>query len=204
MSTRTYSPLFRLLSAAGLFALASCHSDSDIVVVNPERAQLARSALALAPNEPPYEDATLPVPEKHEEFVRQPYYPQTYREWKNTELMSRAHSGNCCIVIERGKQRGKLLVDGQIAMDFPVCTGRRHYTTKLGSYRITDKHVHHISSIYGVSMPYFMRLTDRGLGLHVGDVFRHPVSHGCIRMQRSSCEPLFRIAKIGTRVRVVE
>lgn len=199
-----HTPFFRLVSLAGLLVLANCQNDSGIVVVPPGRTSLTRSALAIAPTEPPYEDSTLPVPEKHEEFVRQPYYPQTYREWKNEALMSRARSGDCSIVIERSNQRGKLLVDGKIAMDFPVCTGRRHYTTKLGSYRITDKHVHHISSIYGVSMPYFMRLTDRGLGLHVGDVFRHPVSHGCIRMQRSACEPLFRIAKIGTRVRVIE
>ncbi len=204
MSTRTYTPLFRLVSLTGLLALASCQSDPEVVVVNPEQARLAKSALAFAANEPPSEDYALPVPKKHEEFVRQPYYPLTYREWKDEELMNRARSCDCCIVIERGNQRGKLLVDGHVAMDFPVSTGRRNYATKLGTYHITDKHVHHISSIYDVSMPYFMRLTDRGLGLHVGDVYRHPVSHGCIRLQRSACEPLFRIAKIGTRVRVVE
>lgn len=203
MKTRT-NILTILLAAAGALLLNSCTGDAPIVVVNADQARLAKSALAQNGNEPPSEDYTLPIPKKHEEFVRQPYYPQTYREWKDEELMSNARNRNCCILIERGLQRGKLLVDGKVAMDFPVCTGRRNYTTKLGTYHITDKNVHHISSIYDVSMPYFMRLTDRGLGLHVGDVFRHPVSHGCIRLQRSACEPLFRIAKIGTRVRVVE
>lgn len=203
MKTRTNTLPILLAAASGLL-FCSCESDAPIVVVNADQARLARNALAQNGNEPPSEDYTLPIPKQHAEFVRQPYYPQTYREWKDEELMSRARGCDCCILIERGLQRGKLLVDGKVAMDFPVCTGRRNYTTRLGTYHITDKNVHHISSIYDVSMPYFMRLTDRGLGLHVGDVFRHPVSHGCIRLQRSACEPLFHIAKIGTRVRVVE
>lgn len=29
-------------------------------------------------------------------------------------------------------------------------------------------------------MPYFMRLTDSGIGMHVGPVFQTPQSHGCI------------------------
>ena len=30
-------------------------------------------------------------------------------------------------------------------------------------------------------MPYLMRLTDSGIGMHVGPVFQTPQSHGCIQ-----------------------
>ena len=77
------------------------------------------------------------------------------------------------------------------------------HKTPLGHFNITEKKVHHVSNLYDASMPYFMRLTDGGIGMHVGPVFRTPQSHGCIRMTRSSCVPLFKTVKVGTPVRIV-
>ena len=73
----------------------------------------------------------------------------------------------------------------------------------LGVVGITNKH-YHVSNLYDASMPYFMRLTDSGIGMHVGPVFQTPQSHGCIRMTRSSCVPLFKTVKVGTPVTIVQ
>jgi lipoprotein-anchoring transpeptidase ErfK/SrfK len=53
-------------------------------------------------------------------------------------------------------------------------------------------------------MPYWMRLTDTGVGMHVGHVPGRPASHGCIRLKREVAVELFSLTKIGTPVVVAE
>ena len=101
--------------------------------------------------------------------------------------------------IHLATQRGELLVNGQVAMDFPVSTGKQHSTPE-GTYHILEKDLHHRSNLYHVAMPYFMRLTYDGIGLHIGDVYPFPVSHGCIRMTREACIPLYKTLPVGTEV----
>ncbi len=197
--------ILRFLSAAfGFFLAVSCRQDVPLVIVNPEKARLVRSALAFRSDAPPSEDLSLPLPKEHALFTGQAYYPQTYREWSDAPLLQQATADNISIRIERGKQRGKLYVNGKVAMDFPVSTGRPSHKTPLGKFRITEKQRHHVSNIYGVSMPCFMRLTDSGIGMHVGEVRRRPVSHGCIRLSRTACEPIFKLVRVGTAVDIVE
>lgn len=131
-------------------------------------------------------------------------YTEVHDEWMDQDIMKKATSGNTRVVISRGSQRGQLMVGDQVAMDFPVCLGTARHRTPVGNFRITEKAVHHVSNLYDASMPYFMRLTDGGIGMHVGPVFRTPQSHGCIRMTRSSCVPLFRTVKVGTPVTIVQ
>ena len=69
---------------------------------------------------------------------------------------------------------------------------------------VHDEWMNQDSNLYDASMPYFMRLTDSGIGMHVGPVFQTPQSHGCIRMTRSSCVPLFKTVKVGTPVTIVQ
>lgn len=107
--------------------------------------------------------------------------------------------GTPTVHIHLARQRGELLLDGQVAMDFPVCTGRQNSTPE-GTYHILEKDPRHRSNLYHVAMPYFMRLTYDGIGLHVGDVYSAPVSHGCIRLTREACVPLYRLLPVGTPV----
>ena len=113
-------------------------------------------------------------------------YTEVHDEWMNPDIMK------------------KLMVGDEVAMDFPVCVGKASHRTPVGHFRITEKAVHHVSNLYDASMPYFMRLTDSGIGMHVGPVFQTPQSHGCIRMTRSSCVPLFKTVKVGTPVTIVQ
>ncbi len=143
------------------------------------------------------EEASLSCAD-HSSFTCHPSYPRTFRVWKDATRMQAA--GPRRVEIDLARQRGIFVVNGEVAMDFPVCTGKKRKPTPTGHFRITQKNIHHHSNIYDVPMPYFMRLTNGGIGMHVGDVFRTPASHGCIRLTREACIPLFHNAPSGTRV----
>jgi lipoprotein-anchoring transpeptidase ErfK/SrfK len=51
-------------------------------------------------------------------------------------------------------------------------------------------------------MPYWMRLTTTGVGMHVGYVPGRPASHGCIRLKKDVAVQLFGILELGSPVTV--
>lgn len=153
--------------------------------------------------------------------------------YKNAELMAMATPENTTLEISLSEQRGLLLVNGAIAMDFPVATGKSTHPTPSGSYHIRAKEKDYHSNLYGkisdatgavvvadadsrtdtvpeggkfegATMPYWMRLTDGGVGLHVGYVPGRPASHGCIRLKNDTAKTLFELTKIGTPVVIAE
>jgi len=153
---------------------------------------------------------------------------KTYRD---EEIISRATKDNISVEISLSEQRGLLLVDTLVAMDFPVATGKSSHPTPPGKFRILSKQKDYSSNLYGkivdaagtvlvsnadartdvppegatfsgAKMPYWMRLTDTGVGMHIGYVPGRPASHGCIRLQRGVAQQLFELAKIGTPVEV--
>ncbi len=144
-----------------------------------------------------------PLPILHEDFTRLPGYPHTHSVWMNPELMQQQDVTRK-VRIHLRDQRGLYLVNDEVAMDFPVCTGRGNKRTPTGSFSILQKDIDHHSNLYDCPMPYFMRLTWGGIGMHVGDVYRTPASHGCIRMPRVACEPLYHALTYGSRVKITE
>jgi lipoprotein-anchoring transpeptidase ErfK/SrfK len=56
----------------------------------------------------------------------------------------------------------------------------------------------------GASMPYWMRLTWAGIGMHVGKVPRYPASHACIRGQSHIVPIVYSKVKLHTPVTLVE
>jgi len=154
-----------------------------------------------------------------------------YRTFRNQTQLAKATPENLSVEISLGEQRGLLLVNGAIAMDFPVASGKRSHPTPEGEYKILGKQKDYSSNLYGkivdaegtvvVSdadtrshlpaegqtfvgsrMPYWMRLTNNGVGMHVGYVPGHPASHGCIRLKRDVAIQLFELLQIGTPVTV--
>ena len=116
-----------------------------------------------------------------------------------------------------------------------VATGLQGYSTPRGSFTIIEKSRHKRSTLYGVildsngnvvnpdadsrrarvpaggrfegaSMPYWMRLTRGGVGMHHGPIPRpgSRASHGCIRMPEEMARTLFQKAPLGTPVKIVE
>ena len=116
-----------------------------------------------------------------------------------------------------------------------VATGLPTHPTPTGSFKITEKIVEKRSTLYGqildadgnvvkadadsrkdkipaggkylgAEMPYWMRLTNRGIGMHVGPIPNpgSPASHGCIRMPQQMAVKLFENAPEGTAVEIVQ
>jgi len=113
-----------------------------------------------------------------------------------------------------------------------VATGREGYGTKPGNYRITEKIVDKYSNRYGwiedefgnvvqadarynervpegmvyvpAPMPYWMRLTSYGIGMHGGLIPEpgKPASHGCIRLPKDFVPVLFDSVAVGTPVEI--
>lgn len=153
--------------------------------------------------------------------------------YRNKALLESAKPSQVSLEIGLDEQRGLLLVDGAIAMDFPVATGKKSHPTPTGSYTILAKEKDYSSNLYGkiydvtgtvvvadadvrkdaipeggkfegATMPYWMRLTQSGVGLHVGYVPGRPALHGCIRLKRDTASEIFALTQIGTPVTISE
>ena len=161
-------------------------------------------------------------------------YPRNYGVWKNDEVFARTTAANSSIRIDLSDQRGYLMNGSELAMDYPVATGRSKYPTPTGNFKILekirkDKRSNTYGKIYnasgalvksnadtrkdkvpeggkyvGAAMQYWMRLTWDGIGMHKGNVPRHPASHGCIRTYYKVVETVFDKTRVGTRVSIVK
>jgi hypothetical protein len=113
-----------------------------------------------------------------------------------------------------------------------VATGKEGHGTRAGRYTITEKIVDKYSNRYGwiedefgnvidddaspgdpvppgaryvpAPMPYWMRLTSYGIGMHGGHIPNpgEPASHGCIRMPKRFVPMLFDTVQVGTPVTI--
>ncbi len=135
------------------------------------------------------------------------------------------------VVISLSKQRAYLLRGEDLAIDSPISSGKRAGSTPTGRFSVTEKDKDHRSSIYGdfkdakgrtvragvslkidsapsgtryvgAPMKWFMRLTNDGVGMHVGILPGYPASHGCIRMPPQAAEMFFNRVKLGTPVEI--
>ena len=105
------------------------------------------------------------------------------------------------IIINLAAQRLYLFQDSRVVFVTKLSTGRRHLPTPRCHYQITEKEVSHTSTIYHVSMPYFMRLDGEPFGIHYGYNPGYPASHGCIRVgSMPEAKMLFRMTPRGTSV----
>lgn len=164
-----------------------------------------------------------------EQFVASPNYAMSGDFWRGAAIdqCDPAHSK---VVILLDEQRGRLYINEQIAMDFPVCTGKEDtHETPVGTFRISQKVEKHRSSIYGsfvnaegmvvkggirssdkrpsgttyrgASMPYWMRFNG-SIGIHEGEVWRKSQSHGCVRVPTEVAKILFEKMVVGSQVQV--
>ncbi len=113
-----------------------------------------------------------------------------------------------------------------------VATGIEGRATSPGTYKVTEKIVDKHSNRYGwieneygevtdndaspgdplepgerympAPMPYWQRLTDYGIGMHIGKIPQpgEPASHGCIRMPEEFVPTFYNKTKIGTPVKI--
>lgn len=163
-----------------------------------------------------------------EDFIANPEYRHTRDMWRGGALAQYdpAHSHVEFLLEE---QRGRLYINGTIAMDFPICSGRMGGSeTPKGRFRVTEKIREHRSNRYGsfmskdgskvvkrgvcvddkvpkgavfegADMPYWMRFNG-AIGMHVGKVRRDMDSHGCVRVPEEAAAILYEKLTLGSRV----
>lgn len=148
-------------------------------------------------------------------------------------LLDRVTPENSRVRVSLGRQRAYLLLGEEVVIDSPISSGKRSRMTPSGSFHVLEKDKEHHSSVYGdfkdgsgrtvrsgissridsapsgthfvgAAMKWFMRLTDEGVGMHVGILPGYPASHGCIRMPSQGAEMFYARVKVGTPVVVGE
>jgi hypothetical protein len=136
-------------------------------------------------------------PSTYAHFVARKDYRKTYDVYKDDTLLNRKPKKSRKIFVCLDEQRGQYLVDGLIAMDFPLSSGVKAYPTKTGDYTVISKKEDHASNLYGKMydaegkcinynaestdpvpreaaltvppMPYWQRLTNAGPGAACGE-----------------------------------
>ncbi|MCX7311222.1 MAG: L,D-transpeptidase family protein [Alphaproteobacteria bacterium] len=98
------------------------------------------------------------------------------------------------------KQRATLFADGNPIASTAVSTGTPGHPTPMGMFSIIQKSRHHVSNLYGASMPYMQRITWSGSALHQGPLPGYPASHGCVRLTENFAQLLWKTTKMGARV----
>ncbi len=125
---------------------------------------------------------------------------EKYNKDHSAELAKKEKAG-VHVIIHLRKQRGVCKDGDKVIRTFRVCTGRTSHPTPKGHFHIMEKHAKHKSNVYNdAPMPFFMRLTVNGVGLHQGKLMRYPASHGCIRLSWDDARFLFNKCTIGTAV----
>ena len=108
------------------------------------------------------------------------------------------------IVLSISEQRLYAFHDAELIAWSNVSTGKAGHDTPLGTFKITQKHADHYSNKYNnAPMPYFMRLTDDGVGFHAGQLPGYAASHGCIRLPMGMARELYSHTPSGTPVTII-
>ena len=206
--------VFRCLAAAAILLLANCANQKP-------GAQVTKDGKPVNP----YPAGT------YDHFKAEPTYPKTYDVWKNEELLSKTDASNSHIKIDLEKQRGFLMNGDEVAMDYPICSGVPSRPTPTGTFYILEKVVDKSSNRYGkildaagdvvngdadamqdpipeggkfvgAPMKDWMRLTNDGVGHHIGPVRRRPASHACVRGPSKTIPIVYSKVKEGTKVEI--
>jgi lipoprotein-anchoring transpeptidase ErfK/SrfK len=171
--------------------------------------------------------APAPAPPKMRpmsELLKKPKGPIINKE--NEALVTQENSR---VLVSLSKQRVYLMTGETVYIDSPISSGKALHTTPAGSFTVLEKDPNHKSNIYGsfvdsggrtvrsgvsskvdsapsgthyvgAPMKWFMRLTEQGVGMHVGILPGYPASHGCVRLPEQIAPLIYQKVKVGTPV----
>ena len=137
------------------------------------------------------------------------------------------------VTVSLSRQRVYLLYGDSVVIDAPVSSGKLGHETPTGRFPILVKEPAHFSNIYGnfvdktgrvvrggvsekidtapsgthfegAPMRWFMRLTNTGVGMHIGILPGYAASHGCVRLPSEIAPLIYERVKVGTVVTVQE
>lgn len=125
---------------------------------------------------------------------------ERYNKEHDAELTQMEKQGKH-IVINLKKQKGVYKDGNKELLSFSICSGRKSKPTPKGHFHVMEKDRNHRSNLYNeAKMPFFLRLTLGGVGLHQGNLPGYPASHGCIRLSEKTARYLFKNCEVGTPV----
>lgn len=125
---------------------------------------------------------------------------ERYNKEHDAELTQMEKQGKH-IVINLKKQKGVYKDGNKELLSFSICSGRKSKPTPTGHFHVMEKDRNHRSNLYNsAKMPFFLRLTLGGVGLHQGNLPGYPASHGCIRLSEKTARYLFKNCEVGTPV----
>ncbi len=161
---------------------------------------VVNDVLAEAPQAPDMAEAEAPADEP---FVIKSILPIDgpikYGEWHWDEARAPAE-GELVMTVDLDARVISVFRDGHEIGAAAVLLGTDQHPTPLGVFPILQKKRHNISSIYGASMPYTMRLTWDGVAIHSSRVENGYASHGCIGTPDEFAARLFAIVDNGDKV----
>jgi|SRR5580658_6702464 lipoprotein-anchoring transpeptidase ErfK/SrfK len=124
-------------------------------------------------------------------------------EWLVSDAAPRASVDN--IIISIADQRLYVYHDQQLVAWSSVSSGKPGHETPTGDFTVSEKDLNHHSNLYeNAPMPFFMRLTDGGVGMHAGFLPGYPASHGCIRLPSEMARELYQRVESGTPVQITD
>lgn len=177
----------------------------------------------------PYPEGT------YDHFKARLEYYKDLSIWKDPVAYDAATPSETRITLNLSTLRGKLYDGaGTVILDYPIAPGTSEHPTPKGNFKIMEKIVDKESNLYGkiidangviinaeadsrkhrpppggkfdgADMPYWMRLTGYGIGMHQGVVPINPrrtASHGCIRHTMEGVQLVYAKVKIGTPVTI--
>jgi lipoprotein-anchoring transpeptidase ErfK/SrfK len=151
----------------------------------------------------------------------------------SARLLAQLTPNNSHVRVSLSKQRAYLMLGDEVVVDSPISSGKTARPTPQGNFHVLQKDPTHHSTVYGdfidsagrtvrrgvsmhidsapsgthfigAPMKWYMRLTDDGVGMHVGFLPGYAASHGCIRMPGPAAEMFYSHVKVGTPVVVAE
>ena len=225
MITRTFTVIAAALCLAVLLpsctSVTTANGSSRLTFLNSAAAkeEAKRKADAEAKAAEEAERAKNRAPSGHYLFVDQ-------------ERLDTVTPGETKIDINLTKQRAKILDGaGNIVIETQISTGTSNHRTPTGSFTILEKIVDKSSNRYGkwvnastgstitsdgdsykkpsgnakfvgTKMPYWMRVTWFGIGMHIGYVPDYAASHGCIRVPSHIQPTIYSKVRVGTPVNI--
>jgi len=147
----------------------------------------------------------------------------------NQALLKQAKSDEVHIVVSIPKQRAYLMLSEQIVIDGPISSGKHGHSSPTGHFTVLEKDPNNHSTLYGdfrdssgrivragvsaridsapsgthfvgAEMKWFLRITDEGVGMHIGILPGYPASHGCIRESAEGAKLFYDYVEVGTPV----
>ena len=120
---------------------------------------------------------------------------------KYAEQLERIDKRGKYIRVNLAIQHGFYMDGTKELMNFSVCSGKKSTPTPQGHYHIIEKDKDHKSNLYNsAKMPFYLRLTLDGVGIHQGPLMGYPASHGCIRLSAATAQHLFKNCAVGMPV----